>query len=256
MGRVRITFLVGKPLHRSPVLPDIAAELEVKGFDVAAHVPEPESLIPAGRFDSELFVLRGLADDVLRGLDRLELNCVNSPAAMLAVHDRWRVVELLRAAGIPVPATERVPSYDHVIANRQDRFVKAVDGTAGRGAGVILPEESLPLSEPFDGPYLLQEDVGGTGWEAKLYVFGDEVRGVRRPAHRRSGGQSFPVSDDHALIAQDTARAVGLKLCGVDLVIGETGAYVIDINAFPSAAKLPEAVTVISTFLQNQALGA
>lgn len=88
-----------------------------------------------------------------------------------------------------------------------------------------------------------------------MYLFGDQVRAARRPAGHRRGGEPYSPAAEHIAIARGAARAVGLDLCGVDLIITRDGPVVVDVNAFPSATKIPGAAILIADHLCEQVAG-
>lgn len=193
---------------------------------------------------ARLIAQRGLAPGVLDLLVPWARRCCNDPVATALTRRRLGLLEALARAGLAVPRTSLEPDYR--AARAAGTVIKAADARAGRGAGVLLPG-SAPAEAPFPGPYLLQEHLDG--WEAKMYVFGAQVRAARRPGGQQSGGEVYTPAADHAALARAAAEAVGLELCGVDLMITADGPVVIDVNAFPSATKIPGAAGLIAAHL-------
>lgn len=267
----RITFVLGKPIHKSPVLPDIAAYLAAeKGLSVDAVAPrepaEIADLLP--RLEaSDLLVLRGLVWPVLDELDRQEQlaeRWVNTPGATAAVTDRWYLTQSLEAAGVPVPATRQATEWAEVVDAGPEVVVKAADGRRGRSAGVLLPGAERPTTPDIHGPWLIQEPAPPGSWEAKCYVVGDSVRVLRRPIQTADTGapdsgapEEIPTpGSDLVEVARSAARVAGLALAGVDVLVAPSGAMVvIDINAFPSAARLPGAAAWAGEYLSGLVTG-
>lgn len=245
-----VGLLLGEPIERSPVLPDIAATLRELGVTVPVAVPDARAPLPDWLAEADLLVLRGLAAPVLARLDGYDARCCNSPRAVLAVNDRWWLAQTLRAAGVPTPASRRVTSWAEVLAATGDLVVKALDGARGRGAGV-LPARELPSEPPFPGPYLLQAAIEDDGWVHKLYVVGADVRGVRKPRAAGAGAdEPFHPDADQVALGRAVAAAVGLEILGADVL---TGGQVIDVNAFPSTVSLPGGAGWISDYLMDRA---
>ncbi|MBA2336313.1 MAG: hypothetical protein H0V96_00880 [Acidimicrobiia bacterium] len=144
MTSARITFLVGKPIERSPVLPQVAELLRHAGTTVQVHVPAADAPLPNGLDDADLLVLRGLADKQLERLDPWAARYCNHPVASRAVTDRWRLISMLGTAGISVPTTWIATSWSQVLDVGDDLVVKAATAATGRGAGVLLPGEPRP----------------------------------------------------------------------------------------------------------------
>lgn len=263
-----VTFVLGKPIDRSPVLPDVAGHLRQHGLDVATSAPRDASGLAelAPRLDrSELVIVRGLSWDVLDGLTGWSDRCVNTPAATSAVVDRWYVHQALVAAGLPVPATRHLRSWSDVLQAGADTVVKAADGRRGRSAGVLLPGVTRPAKPDIHGPWVVQEAAPQGSWEAKCYVVGEDVRVLRRPvqagaqdrtalqvAHRATVEVSEPPA---ALVevARAAARVAHLDIAGVDVLVAPQGSMmIIDINAFPSAARVPGAAAWIGSYLRQR----
>lgn len=226
-----LVFVLGKPAHRSPVIAEAIEQLRARGEAVRVVVPKAAADDDAWRVgddvrpvradlgDATLIAQRGLDPAVLRRLQPWADRCCNDPFATALTHRR---VDLLRTL---------------------------------RGAGVLLPG-SAPAAPPFPGPYLVQEYAEGS--ELKAYVFGASVRTAWRGGR---GGGAAPVGGSeppgrtagpespHADLVRAAATAVGLELCGVDLLVTERGPVVIDVNAFPSATRIRSAADLIAAHL-------
>ncbi|MGC0143485.1 hypothetical protein [Pseudactinotalea sp. Z1732] len=266
-------FVLGKPAERSPTIAAAIQDLRGRGIDVRTLVPEAASagagssgatgsggeagpddgawrvdgkmrLVRQDLTGARLIAQRGLAPEVLDLLTPWARRCCNDPVATALTHRRAVLLDVLARAGLAVPRTSLEPDYQD--ARAAGAVIKAADARAGRGAGVLLPG-TAPAEPPFPGPYLLQEHL--EGWEAKMYVFGAQVRSARRPGGRQSGGEVYTPAADHADLARAAAGAVGVELCGVDLMITADGPVVIDVNAFPSATKIPGAAGLIAAHL-------
>lgn len=248
----RVAFVLGKPPERSPVIPEVISQLEQLGAEVRWLAPRAGDTLPDDLDQADLVIQRGLSPALLAELIPYAGRCVNDPVATAAVHRRAELVQALSSAGVPVPASELVADYAAARARARTHLVKAIDARTGRGAGVLTGDD-LPEEAPFEGPYLVQEMVGD--WEAKLYVFGDQVRGLRRPRGQDRGGEPMDVPDHLVGMARQVASAVGLELLGVDLMVAGDGAaqaWVIDVNPFPSAARVPGAVDLVTAHLRSR----
>lgn len=266
MSGPRIALVLGKPPERSPVLPDVIARLDGRA-EVMVHVPSrgaPVDPVAWSLRTADLVAVRGLGQRALAALAVVEdagVRCCNRIAATLAVRDRVLVHRLLTAAGVPVPATTEVPTWEDVTAGAAGSvMVKAVDGRSGRGTGVLpAPDGVLPTEPPFPGPYLVQRFVPNDGRDRKLYVIGDRVAGLLKRWPRAPGDQEagvpFPVEPDLEALARRVGAAIGLELYGVDVVVGPGGPAVVDVNPFPSCSGVQGAATSIAEHLLVAASG-
>lgn len=268
MSTPTVHFVLGKPPLRSPVLPQVLELLEAAGLRVGHQAPRSvEQLDTDALDDAALVVLRGLSAPLLQALEPWADRCLDRPEAIAALPDRPSVIRRLSEAGLPVPRSRLVTEWSTVLEAPSDWVVKAADGARGRSAGVLLTGQERPPRPPFEGPWMLQERVGGSGAEAKLYVAGEQVRGLRRPigatSQPGSGVELLPqVSPPLVDLARVTAGTLGLRLCGVDVLVSApdqldsgrgSAMHVVDVNAFPSAAAIPDAAPWYAGYLARAA---
>jgi glutathione synthase/RimK-type ligase-like ATP-grasp enzyme len=238
----------GSAPDRNPLLGPLAAALAARGggftvFDATA--PWNPADLPA----ADVFLVKGNHPAVLCAAGAAADAggaCLNDLAATVRAADKARLVALLGRAGLPVPATTVAADPDAVALVLRSagapRFVKPVRGALGRGAGVLRPGER-PTGA---GPWVVQEIIGGAGFDLKVYGVEDRaaVRRVRfEPG--RADMPRIPVADPdpHPVrLAIRAAEACGLVCWGVDFVIGADGPVIVDVNAFPGYRSVPDAV--------------
>lgn len=250
---LHVAFLIGRPPSSASVLHGIIAALRAAGGDASLHASpyEPELL------RAQLVALRGLDLATLDGARRLEklgIRCCNTVAATAIARDKTATERALCAGDVPRPRTVTLKSWDKVrsLAAARPVVVKPYDGS--RGAGVV-DGGSLPKHEPFPGPFVVQERVGTDGFDRKLYVVGDIVRGVLRewPPRTLAGklGTRFEPNEEQRELALTTGRALGLELFGVDVLNGRDGPVVVDVNAFPGYKGVPGAAALLVRYLAD-----
>jgi ribosomal protein S6--L-glutamate ligase len=253
----QIAFLLGKPVKGGSLFPELFELLRGAGLDVAVHLPHTSpDPVPSWLLAAALVVHRGLNLAALKAAQRLEdaeVRCCNRIQPTLALRDRALVFRSLASAGLPVPATIEVAAWNDLRAAAADRAVviKTVEGSLGRGAGVLIAErDGLPHDAPFAGPYLVQSRVPADGWDRKLYVVGDHVSGLLKPWPRRTP-DAKPFSPDPILvgIARRVAVTLNLDVCGVDIVVGADGPVVVDVNPFPGLKGVPNAACILARYL-------
>lgn len=244
-GGTRVVLAVGKPPRPGTLVADVAARLRTAGLDVDVRLPhEDEHALRRGPAPA-LLVHRGLRPDALAVVVDLEqqgVRCCNPGPGSLVATDRGAVVRALDAAGVPVPASATSTSWSQVRAElaRGPRVVKAAQDSTGRAARVVLLPGPV-ARPPFDGPWLTQEHVSTDGVDRKLYVTGEHVHGLLKPALLQVGGAddgrppAEPFEPDAALtaLARAGGHASGLHLFGVDVLIGPGGSVVVDVNVLP-----------------------
>lgn len=255
----RIAILMGRPPGADSVLPEAVARMSAAGASVRCVLARDGDPLPDELLSCDLVALRGLGRPALRAAEALEragVRCCNGVAATLAARDKRIATEALAAAGVPAPRAEIVPDWDTALLHARERpvVVKALDGSRGRG---VFLGPSLPRSAPASGPFLVQERIDGDGRDRKLYAIGGQVAGVLRRWPPRSLadklGEPFAPEPGMRDLALAAAAALGLEICGVDVVVGPAGAAVVDVNAFPGFKGVEGAAQSLAEHLLRRA---
>lgn len=253
--RPHVELLLGQPWSAASVLPEVVRRLRDRGVRVAVRRrPEPRALRTA-----DLVVLPALAPaqlEAVRWLDGAGWRCCNTWAATWRARHKGECERALAAAAVPRPATRELARWPEVLAAARDRrvVVKPLAGRNGRG---VLDGDELPARAPFLGPYLVQERVEHDGTDRKLFVVGDEVRGVLRPwpcetpAAKR--GRPFSPEPELCELARRAGAALALELFGVDVLVGPDGPVVVDVNAFPGYKGVADAPLLLAVHLARRA---
>lgn len=241
-----IAWILGKPPHRSPVIGELVEVVRRSGVSCEIHVDDGR--VPAWLGDAQLVVIRGLSVATLRGLlplERAGQRFVDPPSRVLVTRDRIRLHDELAAAGIPTASYLAASDWDEarraVLEHRSevpDVVVKRRDASSGRGAGVwIGTPAQLPDVPPFDGPYVVEPRLRSVAAERKLYRLGAR----NATAHPHTGEVRDVLPEERGLLAR-VADALGLTVFGLDVVATSSGPVVVDVNAFPSCRRVPDAV--------------
>jgi ribosomal protein S6--L-glutamate ligase len=129
--------------------------------------------------------------------------------------------------------------------------IKPNIGHGGAGIRIVHDKAELTAMQIDDG-MLVQELITPVEDELKLYVIGDRVFGVRKD---RDSGERESVVVDPMLeeIALRCRRALGLELCGVDVVFSSRGPVVIDVNYFPSFRGVPNVEGPLTDHIRSYA---
>jgi ribosomal protein S6--L-glutamate ligase len=186
-------------------------------------------------------------------------------ASSLAINrsrDKLRAYQVLAKAGVGIPKTvfaRESASFDDIVslAGGAPLIIKVARGTHGNG--VVLaetPKAAKAVMQAFyvEGVnFLVQEFVkesAGTDIRA-LVVGGRVVASVMRQSldgdfrsNTHQGGEGRPVklTDDERKTAIKAAKAMGLPICGVDMMRSERGPLVLEVNSSASIMT-PEKIT-------------
>jgi RimK family alpha-L-glutamate ligase len=187
---------------------------------------------------------------------------VNPAAAIRVGRDHWLTVHALAEAGVPVPMTVAGSDPDDLAAIAADvvGFPAVVKQRRSRmGVGVVRCLGRDHLEAVLDTLWRLGDEVvvqswvGSGGSSLRLMVVGDEVvaaarlvAGVgewRSNAARGGRAEAHSPTAEESCVARAAARAVGLGVCGVDLIPGDPP-MVIEVNPTPGFRHLEAATAV------------
>lgn len=188
-----------------------------------------------------------------------------STAGSLAINrsrDKLRAYQILAKAGVGIPKTvlaRESASFDDIVtlAGGTPLIIKVARGTHGNG--VVLaetPKAAKAVMQAFyvEGVnFMVQEFVKeSAGVDIRALVVGGRVvASVKRQSldgdfrsNTHQGGEGVPVklSDEERKTALKAAKAMGLAICGVDMMRSERGPLVLEVNSSASI-KTPELIT-------------
>lgn len=255
-------------VNDTAILDATVAQLEADGWRA---IKTTELEIERGRLPAAnlyLNMCQGThAAEVLMPLETDGVVIVNRPSSALNCHRR-RLVELLRASGLPFPHTVLQPtdgpppSSDDLAALRSDGgkvWVKRGDVHAERPEDVVATTRER-VSEALDAFHergiqwvALQEHIPGP--VVKFYGVADGRFFNWYGADAGVAGER-PAVDAERLkaLAADAAAAIGLEVFGGDVAFPEPDRPVlIDINDWPSFAPFREdAARAIAAYLSQR----
>lgn len=198
---------------------------------------------------------------VLRQFEAMGVYTVNSSISISRSRDKLRSLQMLAQKGIPMPTTGFAHSpldTEQLIDLVGDAplIVKLLEGT--QGIGVVLTETrpaARNVINAFKGikaDILVQQFIKESkGVDIRCFVIGDKVvASMKRVAkagefranvHR--GGKVMPVeiTEKEREIAIAAAKAMGLKVAGVDLIRSKRGSMVLEINSSPGLEGIEKA---------------
>ncbi len=179
-----------------------------------------------------------------------------STASSIAIsrsRDKLRSVQILARYGVGIPKTvfaRETADLDDVIeqAGGTPLIIKVARGTHGKG--VVLGETKKAAQAVMQAFYvegvsfLVQEFIKeSAGTDIRAFVVGGKVVAsmqrqsldddFRSNLHQGGEGTIIKLTDEERKTAQKAAKAMGLPVCGVDMMRSDRGPLVLEVNASP-----------------------
>ncbi len=176
-----------------------------------------------------------------------------SSIAITRSRDKLRTMQLLARAGVGIPKTvfaRETADLDDVIeqAGGAPLIIKVARGTHGNG--VVLAETKKAAQAVMQAFYvegvnfLVQDFIEeSAGTDIRAFVVGGKVVAsmkrqsldddFRSNLHQGGEGTAVKLTDEERKTAQKAAKAMGLSVCGVDMMRSSRGPLVLEVNPSP-----------------------
>jgi ribosomal protein S6--L-glutamate ligase len=204
----------------------------------------------------------GLA--VLRQFEMMGVYPLNESVGIGRSRDKLRSMQLLARDGIGLPVTTFAHDPKQTeevlkLAGGAPLVIKLLEGT--QGIGVVLADtdrSAKSVIEAFRGAgvnILVQEFIkesGGTDIRA-LVVGGKVVAAMQRSGaegefrsnlHRGGSARPIKISPEERSTAVRAAKAMGLNVCGVDMLRANHGPVVMEVNSSPGLEGVEKATGI------------
>lgn len=196
-------------------------------------------------------------------LRQFEMMGVYTPVKSIAVtrsRDKLRSLQLLSKAGVGIPKTifsRETDAVDDLLSHLDvPVIIKLATGTQGNG--VVLAETrkaAKSVMQAFyvnDTSFFIQEFIQeSAGTDIRAFVVGNQVVAsmkrqsldddFRSNIHQGGTGTSIKLTDEEKKAAIRAAKAMGLTICGVDLMRSARGPLILEVNATPGLEGIEEA---------------
>jgi tetrahydromethanopterin:alpha-L-glutamate ligase len=225
-----------------------AAGISLPGFAESLPAAVLVRTLSGGSFEAVTLRL-----GLLHALRELGVTVWNEARAIERCVDKSMTSFLLARAGIPTPATwtteQRDTAAEIVRSEPGPLVLKPLFGSQGRGLRLIRTPQDLPQPAEVAGVYYLQRFVGveRAGYQdfRLLVSQGRVVAAMMRHASHwitnvKQGGRPVAAMPDAAMreLAVAAAAAVGAAFAGVDLIVGDDGLTVLEVNSMPAWSGL------------------
>ncbi len=195
---------------------------------------------------------------VLFHLEASGVKALNSFRSLFVARDKFLSLRKLAASGIPVPRTilvQRPIQLRHLIGELGGPPIVAKGLRGRQGTGVeLVTEESFARymvdHPPFPaGAIVLQEYISQASFgDVRIVVVRGEPVGTmkrvpkrgefRSNVHLRGKGQAWEPPMDWKELAVKATQALELDVAGVDMVWGNDGPLVLEVNTTPGFREL------------------
>ncbi len=186
---------------------------------------------------------------------QFEMSGTYTTAKSIAItrsRDKLRSLQLMSKAGVGIPKTvfsRETDAVDDLIEHIGVPIViKLVSSTQGNG--VVLAETKKAAKSVIqafyvnDTSFLMQEyieEAGGS--DIRAFVVGNQVVAsmkrqsldddFRSNIHQGGTGTAVKLTDEEKRTALKAAKAMGLQICGVDMIRSSRGPLVLEVNSSP-----------------------
>jgi ribosomal protein S6--L-glutamate ligase len=190
---------------------------------------------------------------VVRQFEQMDVFSANSSAGIANSRDKLRSMQIFSRHHIGIPATTFVREKQDILpaierVGGAPVIIKLIEGT--QGIGVLLAESVstaegiIELLQSQKQNVLIQKFVAESkGKDIRAFVVGDEVVGaMRRVAqgqefrsnvHRGGKTESIELDEQYRETAVRAAQIMGLKVAGVDMLEGQDGPQIMEVNSSP-----------------------
>jgi ribosomal protein S6--L-glutamate ligase len=214
---------------------------------------------------------------VVRQFEQMDVYTPNTASGITNSRDKLRAFQILSRHNIDMPATMFVQDRAGVIPAIEQVggapvVIKLLEGTQGIGVilapGLKVAEAIVETLQSTRQNVLIQSFVKESkGRDIRALVVGDRVvAAMRRTAkgdefrsnvHRGGSVERVELDADFERTAVRAAQIMGLKVAGVDMLEGDAGPLVMEVNSSPglegieAATKLDVAGAIID-YIDNQ----
>ncbi len=201
---------------------------------------------------------------VLRQFEMMGVYPLNESVAIGRSRDKLRSMQILAREGVGLPVTTFAHDPNQTeevlkLAGGAPLVIKLLEGT--QGIGVVLADtdrSAKSVVEAFRGAQvniLVQEFIKEAGGEdiRVLVVGGKVIAAMKRKGaegdfrsnlHRGGSANMVKISPEERSTALRSAKAMGLNVCGVDLLRSNHGPVVMEINSSPGLEGIENATGI------------
>ena len=212
---------------------------------------------------------------IVRHFESMGVFSIASSQGIINSRDKWTCFQILAQKGIAMPKTTlgAHPYLEDFVKDFGDKpIIKMLEGTHGQG--VILCENfknALATAQTLQVAgvkFVMQEFIEESqGTDSRAFVVdGEVVASIKRQSkdgdfrsnlHQGGSASIIQLSQPEKQLAVATAKALGLHVCGVDILSSKRGPLVLEVNSTPGLEGIETATGVdvsgkIIAFIEQQ----
>lgn len=250
--------------HDMPVIDHLRCYMNItshkpKVIYQGEHLEDIEAVIPRIGASNTFY---GTA--VVRQFEIMGVFTANTSMAISRSRDKLRSLQIMARRGIGLPVTGFAHSTKDIdglvdIVGGAPLVIKLLEGT--QGIGVVLAETqqaAKSVIEAFrglDANILVQEFIKEAGgMDIRCFVIGDKVVAAmkrqgapgefRSNLHRGGSAAKVRLTPEERSTAIRAAKAMGLRVAGVDLLRSNHGPVVMEVNSSPGLEGIEKATDI------------
>jgi len=201
---------------------------------------------------------------VLRHFEHLGVFVLNTAVSISRSRDKLRAHQLMTRKGINMPITGFAHSTDSTedvinMIGGAPLIIKLLEGTQGKGVVLVetkkAAESVINAFRNLDAYFLVQKYIKeSNGSDIRCIVLDNKViASMKRTAapgdfrsnlHAGGYAEEVKITPEERKMSIDAAKALGIKLGGVDLVRSDSGPMVLEVNSSPGLEGIERTTNV------------
>lgn len=195
---------------------------------------------------------------IVRQFEMMGVYTTAKSIAIVRTRDKLRSLQILSKAGVGIPKTvfsRETTQVEDLLkqVSGVPVIIKLARGTHGKG--VVLAETRKAAKSVIQAFYveglsfMIQEFIEESGGsDIRAFVIGNRVVGAmkrqsldddfRSNIHLGGEGKKVKLTDEEKKTAIKAARAMGLSICGVDMIQSDRGPLVLEVNSSPGLSGI------------------
>ncbi len=197
---------------------------------------------------------------IVRQFEMQGVYTTTSSIALVRSRDKLRSMQLLSRAGVGIPKTV----FSRGVTTDIDELIEGLGGTpiiiklarGTHGNGVVLAETKKAAKSVLQAFYVMDDDgtnillqefvKESAGVDIRAIVVGGKVVAsmkrqsldddFRSNLHQGGEGKVIKLTPEERKTVTKAAKAIGLPICGVDMMRSDRGPLILEVNASPGFA--------------------